>query len=353
MILFPVKYWSYSSSFLKLAMILLVSLHVNFVTKVAWAEESVEERVQAQRLFQEGVAAAQERDYTSAIEKFTESYELFPHPGTLLNLGLYQLEVGRRADAYQTLGQLLDTHNAVISEDARREVIARIRELESVLATVPVDSVPQGAMIVIDGEEWARTPLDDPLILEPGSFVFQARLDGHETATITRNLQPGTNQLIELELAARAVAFPLPVLQVECGTEGAEITLDEGASSSPPLRIEIQPGPHEVRVEAPGYMTESRSVVVPEVGIVHLVVDLVPLDPLIRTTELLDSSAGSDASQPGSEGQGDGPMGERLRRRRRIWSWIIASVVLTGAATGVAVAVTSTRTEPVWTMRLP
>ena len=76
---------------------------VGLLPREAHAEASIEDQTRARELFEQGVEAARAEDFGAAIEAFEESYALYPHPGTLLNLGLYQLQAGQRVDAYRTL----------------------------------------------------------------------------------------------------------------------------------------------------------------------------------------------------------------------------------------------------------
>lgn len=296
--------------------------------RAAHSEASVEDQARARLLFDRGVEAARAEDLEAAIGAFNESYQLYPHPGTLLNLGLHQLSAGRRVDAYRTLRDLMARYRTVLSERARNEVDQRLQELQTVLAVVLVTSRPLGATILINGEEHGQTPLDSTLAYEPGSYSFEARLDGWIPASITRELSAGETTHIELELSPEIpeVGAP-PVLVVRSRTQGARISIDGAPQEPLPLQRELEPGEHEITIEAQGYASQTRTVTMPEVGEVDLEVDLVRIG-------------------------GEDPNGETRRPLwRRPWTWIVGSIVVIGVGVAIAVPLLTNREpEPDWNM---
>lgn len=298
--------------------------------RTAQSEASVEDQTRARQLFDQGVEAARAEDFDAAIEAFEESYELYPHPGTLLNLGLYQLRADRSVDAYETLRDLMARYRTVLSDRARSEVDQRLQELQAVLAIVIVTSRPLGATIFIDGEEHGQTPLDSTLAYEQGSYTFEARLDGWIPASITRELSAGETTNIELALSPEIPEVqPPPVLVVRSRTESARISIDGDLFEPLPLQRELEPGDHEITIEAEGYATQTRTVTMPAVGEVDLEVDLVRLGAVDRNGE------------------------PRRPLWRRPWMWVVGSLVVIGIGTAIAVPLATNREpEPDWTMRV-
>jgi len=174
----------------------------------SWAQDNQNE-IRARELFDQGVAAAEAEEYAAAVEAFLESYDLVALSGTLLNAGLFQLRGGWRVDAHRTLTELLQLHGDEISDLARLEVTRHLNELEAALSFVDVETRPRGATILVDGEDHGQSPLSDQLLLEPGTYTFEARLDDHEPATETRELEAGENYVIELELLSEPAQLPV------------------------------------------------------------------------------------------------------------------------------------------------
>lgn len=290
---------------------------------IAWpaaaqAEEApADDQARARQLFEQGVDAARAEDLGAAIDAFVESYALYPHPGTLLNLGLYQLRAGRRVDAHATLSTLVDRWGDVISDRARAEVGERLLELEAALAFVTVSTSPPGAVVSLDGVELGPTPLPGPIAREPGPCTVEARLEGHEPAAETLPLRAGERSTVSLVLApiADAGADAPPALVVESRTAGASASVDGAAPAPVPLRLALEPGEHEVALSAPGHASQTRRVTLPASGEVRLDLTLVPL-----TT----------------------PPPPTPRRR---WPWIVGAVAA-AAVVATAVALGVTLSEP-------
>lgn len=161
-------------------------------------------RLEAREAFQLGVDAARGGDYERATEAFATSYELVPRPAALLNLALYLGELGREVDSHAAWTELLQRFGGVISDEAQQQARAALDELEARLAIVEVRSEPSDAALSVDGREVGRTPLEGPLVLEPGEHRFEATLAGRVTATEDCNLAAGERIELDLQLA------PLP-----------------------------------------------------------------------------------------------------------------------------------------------
>jgi hypothetical protein len=104
----------------------LIGIIVVLVAVPAFAQDEAT----ARRLFDEGLAAARAGDHEAAANAFERSFELFPHPGTLLNVALYQDAAGRRADAVRSFTALLERYGSEVSPETRARVLARLEEIE-------------------------------------------------------------------------------------------------------------------------------------------------------------------------------------------------------------------------------
>jgi hypothetical protein len=239
----------------------------------ARAQESDEE--QARRLFDEGVAAASQGNYTTAIFAFERSYDLYPHAATLKNLALYQDQAGRLADAFRSWSELLARYGDAVSEATREEARARIAELDALLARVTLSVNVDGAAVFVDGRELGTAPIVDPIRVEPGQHVFEARMDGYDDGRVSRLVGEGAQAEVQLVLIPRA---PTPaVLRIESGTAGALAAVDGGPPEPLPIERNVEPGVHEVRLAAPGFLGETRRVSVGEAERVVVAVDLTPI----------------------------------------------------------------------------
>ncbi|MFK7989285.1 MAG: tetratricopeptide repeat protein [Sandaracinaceae bacterium] len=137
----------------------------------------------ARELFQQGEAAYQTGDYTEAATLWERAYEMDARPLLQHNL----------AQAYERLGQLdraaaaYQIYIDASPPDDARSVTARARlaSLRERLGNTGIQLTggPEGATILIDGQDRGRLPHPDPLRLEPGSHQVVIRLDGYSDFT--------------------------------------------------------------------------------------------------------------------------------------------------------------------------
>lgn len=293
------------------------------------AAAQTEVELEAQRLFEAGVAALTAGDAAGAAEAFAQSHALYPHPGTLKNLAASLEAASRPVEAWEAWNELLERYGSVVSEAARAEARARAAALDERLARVVVTTEPPGAKLEVDGRSVGTTPLATPVRLEPGDHSFTARLEGRETATRAVTLAPGDNPPVELDLPLPAA--PLGTLLVESPTPGATVAIDGGAAEALPLSCELEAGEHEVRVEAPGHAARIERVRIDPAAPARLVFELNP----------------EPAETTGDDGPGfwNGP-----------WPWVIGGVLAAGLAGGITAAVLLAPGEPAegdWRVRMP
>lgn len=281
-------------------------------SSAVWAQTTGE--IEARALFEEGVAAGEQGDHDRAVTLLTRSYELFQHPGTLVNLGFFQGLAGQPVAAYRSYLELIDRFQTVISGDALRRARTSLIELEGQIARVRLSSEPGGATFAIDDRELDDRELDGEIPLEVGSHRFEARLEGYQTAGEPREVRAG--ELVEINFVLVPAAVPRSVVHVSTTTAGAVVVIDDGEPTTLPLELELEPGEHHLRVEAPGHLSQTHRIDVPEGGEVRLDVTL---DPVV-----------SEESP------------QRRERRpfwRSQWPWVIGTVLLLGV-TGTVLGVT-------------
>ncbi len=293
-----------------------------------------EEQARARALFEMGEEHYRAERFAEAARAFEQSYEIYGHPGTLVNLAGALEDAGQRVEALERWNELLERFGAVISDEARERARSRVEALERSLASVSITSAPPGATLLCDGRELGRAPLDAPLVVEPGDHVIEARLEGHQDLRREVFLRAGANSPLTLTLQPIEREPERPAratLIVESATEGATITVDAGAPEPLPLERELEPGAHQLRIAAAGYEPQSRRVELPEGGEVRLAVTLVPRE------------TGEDGQETDEEGRGfwRGP-----------WPWIIGGVVLVGAGLGLGLGLGLQEEDPHVTWRL-
>ena len=224
-----------------------------FVALPSAAEPATEQVKVARKRFQEGVAAADARNYEAARVAFQQAYALKPHPSVLRNLGQAELKTGHYLDAARHLSTFI--RDTTFGTTAERESAKKsLAEAETKVGKLLLEVDVLGAEITVDGEISGRSPLGaDPIYVEPGQRVVRVQKDGYDLYEQTQAFEP--NRVIRLKVALRPTA-PVP-------TEAAAVmrvppTVVEPVVVPPPAERPSSPPPKD-RVERGG--TETRTVV--------------------------------------------------------------------------------------------
>ncbi len=285
------------------------------------AEEGAQE--QARVLFEQGMAAAASGDHTSAARALGESFALFSHPGTLVNLAASLELAGQLPAAHRRYAELLERFGAVISGAARENARQQLASIAALVAIVTVRTEPEGALVFLGDELLGTAPLSDEVVLLPGEYTLVARLEGYDQASHVVALAAGDRPSITIELDQLPAEEAPARLVVTSSTEGAHVSVDGSESRQAPATFEVPPGEREVVVEAPGFDAASRTVLV-EAG---------------EDRELavaLEARRGpSSPVQPGRRSFWRGP-----------WPWIIGGVLIAAAGAVTAVVLLSPEDDP-------
>jgi hypothetical protein len=145
----------------------------------ASAEPTQEQKAAAQALFDEGRAAMGADQVSTACAKFSESYQLDPTAGTLINLGLCHEREGKTGSAYTELSESVS--RAIRDQRPEREKLAR--EHLAALAprlvklTIDVDAGTarvDGFVVSVDGSPLGKAAWGVAVPLDPGDHVVEA-----------------------------------------------------------------------------------------------------------------------------------------------------------------------------------
>lgn len=189
------------------------------------AEPAPEQIKVARKRFQEGVAAADSRNYEAARVAFQQAYALKPHPSVLRNLGQAELKTGHYLDAARHLSTFIkDTTFGTTAE--RESAKKSLAEAETKIGRLLLEVDVAGAEIAVDGELSGRSPLGaDPIYVEPGQRVVRVQKDGYDLYEQSQAFEP--DRVIRLKVALRP-SGPAP-------TEAASISRSTGALLEPAI----------------------------------------------------------------------------------------------------------------------
>lgn len=133
----------------------------------------------ARELFLRGQAAYERGDYEDAVAAWEAGYALDPRPLLQYNLGQAYERLGELPKAVGAFEAYLEHASPSDPNQQRaRAQLAAIRERLG-RTSIVVTGGPEGATILIDGEDHGRTPRPDPIAVSPGSHQVEIVLEGY------------------------------------------------------------------------------------------------------------------------------------------------------------------------------
>jgi len=131
-------------------------------------------RVEAIKLFQEGLKQHNNKMEAEALATYEKSYAIYPAPNTLVNIGLQEKILGRRLKALRHFREAM--RSPLLAPEGLALAKKYVAELEPSFARVDLKG-PSG-MVVSLGNEDVTLPLPEPLDVEPGKIVATGVMDG-------------------------------------------------------------------------------------------------------------------------------------------------------------------------------
>jgi len=175
-------------------------------------EDGADLLAQARSLYAEGTAAANLHQWERARLFYLSAWRAQHQWQIAANLGHVELALGRHRDAAEHLTIFLREAGDLPAVDPRdRATLAR--ELEAArarLAVVTVGVEPAGAEVLVVGAPVGRAPRADPVFVEPGRHVIEARADGRRSVVASRDLGPGGAVQVTLRLEPTAGVSSTP-----------------------------------------------------------------------------------------------------------------------------------------------
>lgn len=221
------------------------------------------QQAEARQHFQTGAQHYQNARYTEAIEEFRTAYRLYASPTILFNLAQAYRSDGQLVNAVATFRRYLEEGGDLLTPQQRQEVEDVIREVEGTRAVLSFEVEPAGTAVTLDGRELGTTPLPRGVEVMPGEHNITLRLADHDPHDERITVTPHERRLYQFLLRPvdRNARITLTVEPTD-----AVIRWDGQEVGRGSFTDRIRPGAHEVRVEAEGYLPETRRV---EVGVLR------------------------------------------------------------------------------------
>ncbi|HEY2405617.1 MAG TPA: tetratricopeptide repeat protein [Polyangiaceae bacterium] len=165
------------------------------------AAEPRADRELAHEHFERGVALSRKRSYAEALAEFQAAYDATPHFSVLYNIGQAQIALGRHAEASRTLQRYLDEGGANLEASRRVEVEASVARETEYTGAVEVAVDAAGALVSVDALAFGRSPLPQPIAVDPGPHTVAAMLDSGEHRELTIEVAAHEQRRVELDFA--------------------------------------------------------------------------------------------------------------------------------------------------------
>ena len=143
--------------------------------------------------------------FEAALSEYQAAYEAYPDPQIFFPIAQAEQRLGRFVDALQHYQQLL-AESKTLSPALRGQVQIHLDEVRKNLAAVVLEIEPEGATILIDGKEAGRSPMSQPVFVEPGQHRYSVTGDGYESVEGVLDLPSGKEMRKRIRLERAPVA---------------------------------------------------------------------------------------------------------------------------------------------------
>jgi hypothetical protein len=160
----------------------------------------------AKEAFKRGEAAYSAGNYDAAVREWTNAYSADPRPRIQFNLSQAYERMGRTEDAIASLKRFLDSADP--EDPTYSDANARYAALQQRLAStgVVVQGGAEGGSILVDEQDWGRTPRPDKITVTPGNHVIVVRWPaGNEFRT---NVYVPAGQVVSIAVSNDGSAAP-------------------------------------------------------------------------------------------------------------------------------------------------
>jgi tetratricopeptide (TPR) repeat protein len=150
----------------------------------------------ARELFNEGVKAYKKSKWAEAHTFFSAAWDLKKHWQIAANMGDCEMQLGR----YREAAEHLLYYAREAPPEKRAEAEAFLKKAQEKVGTITVKVNGAEADVMVDGERVGKTPMSEPIFVEPGTKTIAARAAGMPLADKKLEVAPGSAHDVVLTL---------------------------------------------------------------------------------------------------------------------------------------------------------
>jgi tetratricopeptide (TPR) repeat protein len=161
---------------------------------------SLDARLAAQRLLEEGNALFLEGQHRDALARYQEAIASWDHPAIRFNIVRALILLDRPVEAFENLEQALRFGSAPLEDTVYAEAQNYHRLLRGQIAEIEVRCSQAGVRVTVDGQEFTSCPGSRSARILPGSHQIVAKKDGHLTLTEDVVVLPAQREEVDVAL---------------------------------------------------------------------------------------------------------------------------------------------------------
>lgn len=152
----------------------------------------------ARELYNEGRELYGHQQWAKAHASFLAAWSLKEHWQIAGMLGHCEIELGRYRDAAAHLAFSVRTGAGSASDEEMERLRKALQVARERVGAIDVQAEPAGAEVLVDGKVAGTSPLEDPVFVEPGKHLLQARMGNKTSPDVTVELGAGGTRTISL-----------------------------------------------------------------------------------------------------------------------------------------------------------
>ena len=204
---------------------------------------------EARVLFERGLSLTDEERWAEALEYFRRSRAIAERPSGVYNAAVALYHLGRYQEALTAFEDYLNLTTEAEDGERYGEAQRYLEEMQRNLGRLTLTVTPADAEVAVDGAPVPGEGARRELHLDPGSRNVTISADGYHTRRLSLSVLEG-------QVHERSVVLPVraqTLLGIRTDVDEARIHVDGLEVGVGSVELQVEPGSHEIEIEAEGY----------------------------------------------------------------------------------------------------